>query len=145
MEIWMPVLGHESYHVSNLGRVRGKNGKILKAGYARGYLNVVLDNKTYPVHRLVALSFVDGYAPGLVVNHIDECKHHNFAFNLEWVTQAANVEHSLATDFVVLDPAGVKYQGRNASRFAREHGLCPRTFRKMLAGQISHHKGWTKV
>lgn len=107
----MPVLGHESYHVSNLGRVRGKNGKILKAGYARGYLNVVLDNKTYPVHRLVALSFVDGYAPGLVVNHIDECKHHNFAFNLEWVTQAANVEHSLATDFVVLDPAGVNIKG----------------------------------
>lgn len=145
MEQWKTIAGHEAYQVSNLGRVKGKNGKILKAGYARGYLNVVLDGKTYPVHRLVALAFVSGYSSGLVVNHIDECKHHNFAFNLEWVTQAANVEHSLAAEFMVKDPAGVEYTGRNASRFARERGLCPRTFRKMLAGQISHHKGWVKA
>ena len=144
MEQWKEIEGHPAYMVSNLGRVKGKNGKILKSGYARGYLNVVLDNKTYPVHRLVAKAFVAGYAEGLVVNHIDECKHHNFAFNLEWVTQAKNVEHSLAITFKVINPQGVIFEGKNASVFAREHGLCPRTFRKMLAGQISHHKGWKK-
>ena len=116
----------------------------MKAGYNKGYLNVVLDGTTHQVHRLVAAAFVEGQAEGLVVNHIDECKHHNFAFNLEWVTQAKNVEHSLALSFAVLDPEGVQHVGRNASKFAKERGLCPRTFRKMLAGQISHHKGWTK-
>ena len=144
MELWKTIEHHPTYQVSNLGRVKGKTGKIMKSAFNKGYLNVVLDGVTHQVHRLVALAFVGGYEYGLVVNHIDECKHHNFAFNLEWVTQAANVEHSLAAEFSVVSPEGVTYTGRNASRFARAHNLCPRTFRKMLAGQISHHKGWIK-
>lgn len=143
MEIWKTIEEHPDYKVSNLGRVVGKGGKVLKAAPSRDYLMVSLDGQTCSVHRLAAKAFVAGYQPGLVVNHIDECKFHNFHFNLEWVTQAKNVEHSLAVEFSVLDPNGNKHTGTNASRFARENNLCSRTFRKMLSGQISHHKGWT--
>lgn len=52
------------------------------------------------VHRLVALAFVPGFAPGLTVNHIDGCKTNNNPANLEWVSLAENTEHQWATGLV---------------------------------------------
>lgn len=113
-EIWKDIKGFEGrYQVSNMGRVRGLNrwsldekphfikGKILKNNLNRnkGYYHVSLSdghrNYThYEVHRLVALHFVEGYKPGLVVNHKNEIKTDNRSENLEWCTYQYNLNYS---------------------------------------------------
>lgn len=113
-EVWKDIKGFEGrYQVSNLWRVRGLDrwslgdkpqfikGKILKDSLNtyRGYYRVSLSDghrryKHYEVHRLVALHFVKGYKPGLVVNHKNEIKTDNRAENLEWCTQGYNLAYS---------------------------------------------------
>lgn len=115
-EIWKDIQGFEGlYQVSNMGRVRSldrilpdkngrlrhKKGMILKdcLNKGGGYYRISLwDGQRNPthfeVHRLVALHFVDGYKPGLVVNHINEIKTDNRAENLEWCTYQYNLNYS---------------------------------------------------
>ena len=110
-EIWKDIKGYEGfYQVSNMGRVKSLdreiiykdgrvykyNGQIIKTykNNNNGYLTVTLRKnsniKTFDVHRLVALHFVEGYKDGLVVNHIDEDKTNNKYTNLEWCTYSYN-------------------------------------------------------
>jgi hypothetical protein len=105
MEEWRPVVGYESfYEVSSLGRVaRSIYGRRrIKSAWPndKGYLRLVLcckgKQRTVSVHQLVARAFVDGYAPGLEVNHKDLNKRHNEASNLEWVTGDGNRQHYCA-------------------------------------------------
>ena len=110
-EIWLPIKGFEGwYEVSNLGNVRRMTRQIVtgatlkqqlltqyvsRGGYYRVTLSSPIDNKQrkYLVHRLVACAFVDGYAEGLVVNHIDENKTNNVASNLEWCSPKENTNY----------------------------------------------------
>lgn len=63
-------------------------------GYYRVRIrNSILVSKLEMVHRLVASAFVEGYQEGKVVNHIDCNPSNNWAINLEWVTQAENLNH----------------------------------------------------
>ena len=57
---------------------------------------VSVDGKCFQtdVHRLVAAAFCPGYFEGAHVNHMDGCKTHNHASNLEWLTQHANMRHA---------------------------------------------------
>lgn len=66
---------------------------VEKSGYAE--VAVMKGGKRIKerVHRLVALAFVDGYADGLTVNHIDGNKLNNNVSNLEWVSLARNTQH----------------------------------------------------
>ena len=48
-----------------------------------------------PIHILVASTFVEGYEPGMVVNHIDENKKNYNCNNLQWVTPQQNTIHSI--------------------------------------------------
>ena len=102
-EVWKDVKGFEGrYQVSNLGRVKGLKGRILKPSTFQGYKRVNLTTgngsyKTISVHRLVAMAFVDGYADGLEVNHIDENHRNNRADNLEWMTHAKNCVYGTFT------------------------------------------------
>lgn len=50
--------------------------------------------KTFTVHRLVAICFVDGYKEGLVVNHKNENRMDNRAENLEWCSQSYNTVYT---------------------------------------------------
>lgn len=89
------------YMVSEHGVVvRKRDFKVVKWGYSvDGYPKVKLrlgvnSRICRLVHRLVALSFVDGYAPGLDVNHIDGNKLNTHPSNLEWVTRRENILHA---------------------------------------------------
>ena len=115
-EVWRIVKGYEAYMVSNYGRIKtcdhvqlSRNrkayricsGQIIRQstnGY--GYLKVRLYGKSgkrcFNVHRLVAEAFVKGYAPGLVVNHLNEIKTDNRAINLEWCTPKENTNYGTA-------------------------------------------------
>ena len=115
-ERWMPVLGYEElYEVSDYGRVRNKEGKILKPqlyGGQREYRAVGLSRnskqKTTGIHRLVAECFVglptdtnpDG-TPMLTspeVNHIDGDTANNHYTNLEWCDRYYNNSHRVGSE-----------------------------------------------
>ena len=101
-EIWKPVVDYENlYEVSNLGRVKSLNyrhtGKerVLKGMKNRyDYLQVILykDNKgkTWTIHKLVAIAFLDNPNNLPVINHKDENKENNCVQNLEWCSVLHN-------------------------------------------------------
>lgn len=113
-EIWKDIKGYEGrYRISNIGRVlcvervqkwgkRHIKERVLtpkKKGKKNPYLTIILyDNsgkdKTYHIHRLVALHFVEGYFSGADVNHKDGNKSNNVYTNLEWCTRSENQLHS---------------------------------------------------
>ena len=103
-ELWKPVPDYEDYQISNFGRVKsfcfGKV-KIKKPDLRAGYLSVTLSKdsklKHFPVHRLVALTFISNPDLKPQVNHRDGCKLNNYVENLEWVTRSENQRHAVAT------------------------------------------------
>ena len=88
--------------ISDDGQIKSvATGVILRqaikpSGYR--HINIFLGNgkrKTFLVHVAVASTFVDGYKPGLTVNHQDGDKSNNRADNLEWCTHKENTQHAL--------------------------------------------------
>ena len=94
-EIFKEIIGYEGlYWISNLGNVKSKH-KILKPVINKdGYYCVSLSKKgklkTYTLHRLIALHFIENPDNLPQVNHKDENKLNNNADNLEWCTKAYN-------------------------------------------------------
>lgn len=101
-EQWKPIadLGNR-YAVSSLGRIKhvrlGKlvNTSVSNAGYLLFTTKVGDKVKSRSVHRDVAKAFVEGYEPGLVVNHLDGSKTNNVSTNLEWTTYTGNNRHAV--------------------------------------------------
>ena len=114
-EIWRDVVGWEEfYEVSNFGRVRTKQrtrasrsnseavvaSRIKKAyidedGYER--VSLYADNKTklLGVHRVVAEAYIENPDNLPQVNHKNSVKTDNRVENLEWITNTANIQHSI--------------------------------------------------
>ena len=97
IEIWKNVNNYENYEVSSLGNVRNKKtGRILKPAIIGGYYCVGLSNiktKTFSVHRLVALAFIENPENKTDVNHKDKNKLNNNVYNIEWNTSKENNIH----------------------------------------------------
>ena len=115
-ELWKDIPGYEGiYEASTNGQIRSKAGKTtfsslhgerhwkqrilkqkLKKRYGSEYFDarIILwkDKKTYThlVSRLVAMTWCNGYADDMTVNHIDGNPMNNHADNLEWVSGADN-------------------------------------------------------
>lgn len=113
-ETWRTIKGYEKYEVSNYGNVRSKDriifrkdGKTMRLNSVhlksiedrKGYLHVSLYNdkgiKTPPIHRLVAIAFIDNGNNLPQVNHIDGNKKNNCVDNLEWCDNKYNQIHAL--------------------------------------------------
>lgn len=82
------------------GRPDNRKGKVLKPKVDRyGYEAVTLskngERKTYLVHRLVAMAFIDNPLQKETVNHIDGNKLNNSVENLEWATQKEQRAHAI--------------------------------------------------
>ena len=97
-EEFKEIIGYEGlYWVSNLGNVKSKRKQLKICLNVYGYPVVNLSKegkmKTFTVHRLVALHFIDNPYNLPQVNHKDECKINNCVTNLEWCTQQQNHDY----------------------------------------------------
>ena len=97
-EYWKKIDGYEKYSVSNLGRVRNKDGFVLGPCInSNGYFEVSIYNtegkKNYEVHRLIGLTFIPNPDNLPMVNHINQYnKLNNNISNLEWSTNLNNTQ-----------------------------------------------------
>lgn len=96
MEVWKDIPGYEGlYQVSTWGNVRTKDDfKLLKLHDLRGYKSITLSKdktqKSFRVHRLVAIAFIPNLNSYPVINHKDENPSNNHVENLEWCTYSYN-------------------------------------------------------
>ena len=149
-EIWKPVKECNKYEISNKGVIRNALTKKLKyvEDNTAGYLRVVLDNKKYFVHRLVAEMFCEGYFEGAVVNHKDFDKHNNSANNLEWVSRSENAKHAsigghqpgqFKPELRTIFYKGKVYKDISIKDFIRIVGICKTSFFNYLkSSKISY-------
>jgi hypothetical protein len=100
-EIWKQVVlenintNDKQYFVSNLGRFKNSSG-IIMDNYKineNGYIRVYIYNKTFALHRLISLAFIENTENKEQVNHIDGNKLNNSVENLEWVSNQENQIH----------------------------------------------------
>ena len=137
MEKWRDIPGYEGiYEASTEGRIRSKEGKtthsrlhgerrwkqrIIKpklCSNKKGRTDARVDlwkngaNKTLLVSRLVAMTWVDGYSPGLTVNHRDGNPLNNSAENLEWVTRSENIQKGFEDGLYCKNQKPVRLVGR---------------------------------
>jgi hypothetical protein len=113
-EEWRSIPNYEGiYEVSSLGRVRSidrttttpdgrswrTKGRILVQGKTKdGYKKIMLSKsnkvKSFLVHRLVAVCFIDNPEGKETVNHKDGDKSNNTPENLEWMSHKENMNHA---------------------------------------------------
>lgn len=105
---WIDVLNYEKfYQVSDLGKIYSKRQKKImkfktdKAGYKKVNLFNEKGSKTFMVHRVVAISFLQNPENKPEVNHKNKIKSDNRLLNLEWSTVAENLEHKLNFTLIV--------------------------------------------
>lgn len=97
-EIWKQIEEFPNYHISNFGNIKNIiTNKLLKKSLKGGYYNISLVNnngrKTFKIHRLVALAFINNNENKPEVNHKDKNKLNNNIDNLEWMTRHENNQH----------------------------------------------------
>ena len=95
-EVFLPIDGYDNYFVSNFGNIKNsKTNKILKLNnHRQGYklINLYKNGirKSFKVHRLVGLAFLENPDNKPMIDHIDENKSNNNVKNLRWCCQKEN-------------------------------------------------------
>ena len=117
----------EGYGITSCGRVYSfKSKKFLSPGKnKRGYFLVRLADgkghgKTVAIHRLVALAYIPNPNNYDTVDHIDNCKEHNYINNLQWMTRGDNKSKSWSKAVYCVELDRTFKSGAEA---ARELGL----------------------
>jgi len=122
MEVWKAIEGYEGYYeISNLGRVKSLKRQVKTAvGYrtvteriliyqlSYGYPRVVLrrenTDKSFVIHRLIALAFIPNPNSFPIINHINGVRNDYRIENLEWCTYSHNTKHAFETGLHDINP-----------------------------------------
>ena len=97
------IEGFTHHTIDEQGTVINTKTNHIKAQWlgANGYYHVDIQefgkSTKIAVHRLLALSFIDNPESKRTVNHIDGNKLNNLLSNLEWATDAENIQHAYNT------------------------------------------------
>ena len=134
-EIWKDIPNFEGhYQASTMGRLRSLNrsvnkkvgdeifissrtGRVFRLRYKknRRYLSIRLskdgNTKGYPIHRIIAITFIPNPENKPQVNHINGIKSDNRVENLSWMTSSENINHAISS-------------GLNKSVVGENHGSC---------------------
>lgn len=130
--IWKPVRGYENYYeISNCGEIRTieryvelpthkylkKQKTLTQFDDGRGYKHVKLydgkgNPKSFTVHKIVAITFINNPNNYVEINHLDHNKHNNHVNNLEWTTRSENIKHS----YLMRDSKTYKGSGNKNSK-----------------------------
>lgn len=90
-----------SYKISNYGKIYSlKNNIYMKpTKNNNGYMQIRLydsniKSKTFRIHQLVAIMFIENKENKKYVDHIDRCRDNNYYKNLRWVTHVENMSNT---------------------------------------------------
>ncbi len=114
------------------GGVYAHGVKRLTQHAHKGYLRLRYKRRMYYVHRVVASIHCSGYAPGLVVDHINGIKTDNNPNNLQWVSESEN--HRLAWASGLLDNRDIAGESHGRARLTEANIMCIRT--RYAAGEF---------
>lgn len=159
---WRDVPGYEGlYIVSDTGRIVGlhrgeQRPRINEDGYYQTSLCKNGKMKTFTVHRLVAIAFIENPEGKPTVNHKDENRLNNNVSNLEWATVAEQnvygtrlarvsatnrrIGITRAKPVVAIDKGGNEYQFTGIHEAARSLGLNRSNITQCLRG-LNHTCG----
>lgn len=131
-EVWKEIPEYEGlYAISNKGRIKSlerdtiatnriihQSEKLLTPSpNATGYLHIHLSKdkirKSFFIHRLVAMCFIDNPNNYPHIDHIDTNKNNNSVENLRWVTPSLNMQNDLTRKH--LSQAGKSKYNQNAA------------------------------
>lgn len=110
--MWKTIQAEPEYEVNNAGDVRNRKTSHVKSirldryGYKR--VTLYPSGKTYSIHRLVAIAFIDNPNKLKTVNHINGNKFDNSVSNLEWLSFSDNSKHAHKTGLINPDVKGIK-------------------------------------
>lgn len=100
-EVFRVIPGYSKYQVSNMGRVKYPDGRIIASkDNANGYCRVGMESdvtktrKMVAMHKLVMLTFVGERPKNMVINHKNGIKIDNRPENLEYITISQNTIHA---------------------------------------------------
>ena len=87
-ERWAPIDGYPNYVISTHGRVWNipRDRELYPTVRRRGYLQVALSNhygpKSFYIHQLMGMTFMDVWRPRIQIAHLDLDKRNNHISNL---------------------------------------------------------------
>jgi len=143
------------YWVCDDGSIKSKK-RILKASINdQGYKVVSLcrngNKKSFNVHRLVAIAFIENYNDLKEVNHINEIKSDNRSVNIEWMTRKQNANHGTAIErnsrkqtkkVLQYDKKGNFIKEWDSMRELKKEGFSQPHICSVCLGKRKSHKGY---
>lgn len=153
-KIWKDIKGYEGlYQISNLGIIKSLNravnsrldnegnpimnirkGRFLKQTINnQGYYRIILYkssiSKSYFIHKLLGIHFIDNPDNKDVVNHIDGNPSNNKLSNLEWATYSEDKQHAVNTGLI--HSGGNNYNAKSINQYTL-NGIFIKTWESMM-------------
>ena len=148
-KLWCNINGCDGYMISNHGdvvsyrktnsKVFYKMPKLLKQSVITTHCNkkynrILILGKSYYIHRLVAMHFIDNPKNKPQVNHIDGNSQNNIVSNLEWVDNSENQIHRFTLAGRYSNLSKYIYRNRNTYK-VEKRGVVNRCFKTLLEAE----------